>query len=173
MKPTLRKGWPPVVWGVIAILLALEAYLHFQLKSSVEALDKRVEILEKQSPGLGDYMTTMQLHMGKLWFAGKAANWDLANYELDELKETIEGAQNLHMVINNVKTADVLGSLVDSQVGPLKESIQKHDLLAFKGYYNQTLTACNNCHQSAAHGFNIITIPMAPPVTNQLWEKRK
>lgn len=44
------------------------------------------------SPGLGEFMTTMQLHMGKVWFAGKASNWDLARYELDELRETMEAA---------------------------------------------------------------------------------
>ena len=37
-------------------------------------------------------MTTIQLHAGKLWFAAKAANWELAEYELDELKETILAA---------------------------------------------------------------------------------
>jgi len=26
------------------------------------------------SPGLGEFMTTMQLHMGKMWFAGKSSN---------------------------------------------------------------------------------------------------
>src|SRR6266508_4873596 len=31
------------------------------------------------SPGLGEFMTTMQLHMGKVWFAGKSSNWDLGD----------------------------------------------------------------------------------------------
>ena len=44
----------------------------------------------------------MQLHMGKAWFAGKASNWDLARYELDELRESMEAAQNLHATKNGV-----------------------------------------------------------------------
>ena len=46
-------------------------------------------------PGLGDLMnTSMQLHHTKLWFAGHADNWELATYELKEIKETIEDIQN-------------------------------------------------------------------------------
>ena len=54
-------------------------------------------------------MTTMQLHMGKLWFAGETNNWDLARYELDELHETMEATENLHSVKNGVDISKVVG----------------------------------------------------------------
>lgn len=154
---------------LVLALLAKETYDNMILRKSVAGLTSRVEALEKQTPGLGDYMTTLQLHMGKLWFAGKASNWDLANYELDELKETMEGAQGLHSTVNHVDISNVLGSVIDSQVGALKQAIGKHDFIEFKKTYSQTMTACNSCHRSAAHGFNVITFPTAPPVSNQLW----
>jgi hypothetical protein len=42
---------------------------------------------EPYAPGLGQFMTAMQLRHAKLWFAGKTNNWDLAAYEIDEIKE--------------------------------------------------------------------------------------
>ena len=37
-------------------------------------------------PGLGEIMTLQQLRHIKLWFAGRAGNWPLADYEIDKLK---------------------------------------------------------------------------------------
>lgn len=59
-------------------------------------------------------MTTIQLHAGKLWFAAKVLNWELAEYELDELKETMEAAKALNAEKNGVKISNVLDSVLHS-----------------------------------------------------------
>ena len=41
-------------------------------------------------PGLGEIMTLQQLRHIKLWFAGRAGNWPLADYEIGELNEGFE-----------------------------------------------------------------------------------
>ena len=41
-------------------------------------------------PGLGEFMMATQLRHAKLWFAGKSHNWDLAAYEIDEIKEGLD-----------------------------------------------------------------------------------
>src|SRR5664280_2951147 len=41
---------------------------------------------EQYVPRLGDIMNGVQTRHIKLWFAGKAQNWDLATYELRQLK---------------------------------------------------------------------------------------
>ena len=44
-----------------------------------------------QLPRLADLMNeAMQVHHTKLWFAGHASNWVLADYEMKKIKETIE-----------------------------------------------------------------------------------
>ena len=48
---------------------------------------------EPYAPGLGEFMTATQLRHAKLWFAGKMNNWDLAAYEIDQIKEGLEDAQ--------------------------------------------------------------------------------
>src|ERR1700709_766904 len=48
---------------------------------------------EPYQPGLGEFMTATQLRHAKLWFAGKMNNWDLAAYEIDEIKEGLEDVE--------------------------------------------------------------------------------
>jgi hypothetical protein len=58
--------------------------------AGITAFQKSLRRVEANlvTAGLGEYMTTIQLHAGKLWFAAKASNWDLAAYELHEIEET-------------------------------------------------------------------------------------
>src|SRR5947209_12244569 len=50
---------------------------------------------ELYQPGLGEFMTATQLRHAKLWFAGKQNSWELAAYEIDEIKEGLEDAARL------------------------------------------------------------------------------
>ena len=115
-------------------------------------------------------MTTMQLHMGKVWFAGKASNWDLARYELDELREAMEAAQSLHVTKNGVDISKVLAAVSQSQISPLSEAVDKKNQSNFAHAYDEALSACNGCHEESGHRFIKITRPTAPPVTNQKWD---
>src|SRR3979409_1312270 len=47
---------------------------------------------EARGPGLVEIMMATQSHHTKLWLAGNARNWDLADYQIDELKEGLEDA---------------------------------------------------------------------------------
>jgi hypothetical protein len=139
------------------------------LQDSLTALQATIRMLKEQTPGLGEYMTTFQLHMGKLWFASQASNWGLAQYELGELAETMEAAEALHAIKNNVNTASVLQSVRGTQIPLLQQALHDQDQRKFSGGYDQTLETCNSCHRSVGYGFIRITKPLAPPVSNQAW----
>jgi cytochrome c553 len=94
----------------------------------------------------------------------------LAEYELDELKETIEAAKGLNAEKNGVKISDVLDSVLQTQVIQLAESIKRRSAAEFQKSYDETLTACKGCHSAAGYKFIHIVRPTAPPVTNQKWE---
>ena len=47
-------------------------------------------------PPLGDIMNAIQLRHIKLWFAGKLGNWELATYEVGEIKASLEKAADLY-----------------------------------------------------------------------------
>src|SRR5262245_43280606 len=182
---------PAVLW--VAIILSLILVLALFVR--VLSLDKQVQSLSQSSgsavaaledalkrtrtdvattkdlaPGLGEYMTTIQLHAGKLWFAAKALNWELAQYELDELKETMEAAKALNAEKNGVKISGVLDSVLQTQVAELDKSIKSKSQAEFQKSYDETLSACNGCHTEAGYKFIHIVRPTAPPVPNQRWE---
>src|SRR5439155_2426658 len=102
------------------------------VQDSLKRTHADVASTRELAPGLGEYMTTIQLHAGKLWFAAKAANWELAQYELDELKETMEAAKALNAEKNGVKISNVLDSVLQTQVAQLTESIKRKSPAEFQ-----------------------------------------
>jgi hypothetical protein len=179
------------LWGalILSMVLILALFLRvLRLNSQVQSLSppntgaltalqdslKRTQAdlasSKELAPGLGEYMTTIQLHAGKLWFAAKAANWQLAQYELDELKETMEAAKGLNAEKNGIKISNVLDSVLQTQLPELDKSIKSKSQTQFQRSYDETLSACNGCHESAGYKFIHIIRPSAPPVTNQRWE---
>jgi len=59
------------------------------LMTKIDSLQKKID--ESYTPGLGEFMSNIQVHHIKLWFAGKNKNWELANFEMNEIKESIDG----------------------------------------------------------------------------------
>jgi len=178
------------LWGSMALCLILIIVLFFRLASldsqitnggeppagaaplqdSINRMRTDLASTQDSIPGLGEYMTTIQLHAGKLWFSVKAANWELAQYELDELKETMESAKGLNAEKNGVKISNVLDSILQTQVAALDQSIKQKSQSEFQKSYDETLSACNGCHTEAGYRFIHIIRPSAPPVTNQKWD---
>ena len=86
-----RSGYLAAAWGVclivVVFLLIKTANLSSELQAAneknngtaadLQASIKRAEAklvkLRETASGLGEYMTTIQLHAGKLWFAAKAS----------------------------------------------------------------------------------------------------
>jgi hypothetical protein len=147
------------LWAAVVILLISVFFLFLKIRA-----------LEEQAPGLGEYMTTIQLHAGKLWFAAKGANWELAEYEVDEMKETMEAAKGLGGEKNGVKIASVLDSVLKTQVAALEKTVKAKNPGQFQKSYDETLSACNGCHSDAGYKFIQIVRPTAPPVTNQRFQ---
>lgn len=65
--------------------------------------------VESYVPGLGDFMTAcVQPHHIKLWLAGNAGNWGLADYEAGELRETFEDISNYQATWKSVPEAQLV-----------------------------------------------------------------
>jgi hypothetical protein len=137
---------------------------------SVEILSYKLDSLKTLMPGLGEYMSTIQLHVTKLWFAARANNWGLAAYELNELEETAETVEKLHIFKDSVNVSSVIQSVRQSQMGLLGVAIKNRNPRSFNSAYDETLAACNGCHRAAGYGFIHIVTPTGEPVTNQQWK---
>ena len=139
------------------------------LKESLKRTQAELAAARELAPGLGEYMTTIQLHAGKLWFAAKAGNWDLAAYEIHELEETMETVKRLNVEKNGVKISGVMDGVLKTQIAQLENAINRKSQSEFQKTYDETLNACNGCHTESGHKFIRIIRPTAPPVTNQQW----
>jgi hypothetical protein len=140
------------------------------LQESLKRVQAELATAKELAPGLGEYMTTIQLHTGKLWFAAKAANWELTAYELHELEETMKAVKKLNVEKNGVKISNVMDAVLKTQIAQLEKSITQKNQAGFQNAYDETLSACNGCHTESGHKFIRIIRPSAPPVTNQSWE---
>jgi len=57
--------------------------------------------------------------------------------------------------------------MINAALDSVNNSITKKNSELFKTSYTLLTTGCNNCHKVTEHAFNVVTIPVAPPVTNQ------
>jgi hypothetical protein len=132
----------------------------------VMLLGVTVATAEDAMPGLGEIMTLQQLRHIKLWFAGRAGNWPLADYEVGELGEGFEDVDKL-----------LGGDTVDKMVGgPMKElqkAIDDKNSAAFTTAFDHLTAGCNSCHHTLDHGFIAIQRPTALPYSNQNFAPQK
>jgi hypothetical protein len=137
-----------------------------KLQQQVDSLRNRVDNV--YAPGLGEFMSSIQVHHAKLWFAGKNGNWELANFEIEEIQEALEDIQKYCKDRPEISSLPMINIPLDS----LKTAITVKNPVAFKNGFNLLTVTCNNCHQVTKHGFNVIKIPDRPPFTNQDFEKK-
>jgi cytochrome c556 len=125
--------------------------------------DSLHKMMEQYAPGLGEIMGGIQTHHAKLWYAGINDNWKLAQYEIDELKERFEQARTVETDRPEVKMIPMMYPSIDS----INAAISHKNLAQFKSGFQLLTASCNSCHSANNFEFNIITIPTAPPVSNQ------
>jgi hypothetical protein len=136
------------------------------LQAQVDSLQRKVE--NSYRPGLGEFMSGIQVHHAKLWFAGKAGNWGLADFETKEIREAIDDI-NLYCTDRpEVVSLPMIKPPLDS----IDEAIRIKSIVQFKSGFVLLTNTCNNCHRATKHEFNVIQIPLTPPFTNQVFENQ-
>ncbi|WP_092723967.1 hypothetical protein [Hydrobacter penzbergensis] len=123
----------------------------------------QAQINKTYKPGFGEFMSGIQVHHNKLWFAGVNQNWKLADFEINEIKESMD---NIKMYCTDRPETKFIG-MIDSSLQSVSNAIQQKNSLQFKNSFHILTTTCNTCHQATGHAFNVITIPSAPPFSNQ------
>ena len=129
----------------------------------------RSAVVEPYTPGLGEIMTLQQMRHNKLWWAGQAANWDLAAYEIKELGEGFDDIVTYHPTHEESPVApkDAIPRMITAPIADLRGVIVKRDAQSFEPAFDALTKACNDCHQATNFGFNIVQRPTMNPYTNQ------
>ncbi|MBS1772695.1 MAG: hypothetical protein JST82_07540 [Bacteroidetes bacterium] len=131
-------------------------------------LNTRIDSLQhalanSYKPGLGEFMSGIQTHHAKLWFAASNKNWPLANFELDEITEAIDDIKMFEKDRVEIKSIDMILPVLDS----IRYAIKNKNGSEFQNSFILLTQTCNNCHKAVNFSFNVVTIPKAEPVTNQ------
>jgi hypothetical protein len=121
---------------------------------------------ESYEPALSEIMALQQMRHIKLWFAGSAGNWPLADYEVGELKDGFED-------IDKRLGGDTVRKAVEAPLAALEKAIEAHDRAAFTGSYDKLTAGCNSCHHTLDHAFIVIQRPTSLPYSDQSFAPQK
>ena len=128
---------------------------------------------EQHGPNLIDFMMTIQSHHAKLWYAGSARNWELADYQVDELKEALEDAGKLIPDYKGVPVRSMIDNLAMPPIEAIEGAIKAKDRAKFVAGYDKLTAACNSCHQGSKRGFIVIQRPSGTAFPNQTFAPGK
>jgi hypothetical protein len=131
------------------------------------------ELPKSYFPGLGEFMGRVQVDHAKLWLAGEARNWDLAGYQLGELKEVFADVQDLLPRYQNVPVGDMIDAIMTGTIADLEGSIAARDFSKFSAAFDKLTEACNSCHQAANRPYIAIRRPVQSNFSNQDFSPRK
>ncbi len=124
--------------------------------------DDKIKVLGDIQPGLGVIMQEIGRRFTAIFYAARAGNWDLANYQLKELREAQEVAE-----ITRPKRKDALVSFEETYLGgvdnptsgTLQDAINKKNFVAFNRSFKSATVGCNGCHQSTGFSFIKYRLP--------------
>ena len=115
---------------------------------------------EGNEVNVGDVMAFQQERHLKLWFAGRAGNWPLADYELGKLKDAFDD-------IDKLLGGETVGKAVGGPIAALGKAIDGKDKDSFTRGFDQLTAGCNSCHRTLDHAFIVIQRPNILPYGNQ------
>jgi len=134
------------------------------LKAGIARLGQRVP-----APELGQQMLELQIRHDRLWWAGKAGNWNLAYYMVSELSEALRGIEETNgdaPELQPEKLSEIMPAIMDPAIRDVQEALAKKDPAAFASAYDRLSASCNACHAKAGVEFLHIQRPKTPLLDN-------
>jgi hypothetical protein len=145
---------------IVAVLLAIRA------ADAQDVSTPQGGAGEPYEPSIGDIMAQQQMRHSKLWFAGRAGNWPLADYEIDKLKGGFDD-------VNKQIGGDTVEKAVGAPIAAIEKAIETKDRASFTRGFEQLTAGCNSCHRTLDHAFLVIQRPDLLPYSNQSFAPQK
>lgn len=111
------------------------------------------------TPRLAVVMGLIQLSHFKLWLAGNLRNWPLAEYELAQMRATLQDARTL---FPNLPGADT--SAISQSADEFADAVRTKNAAKFDGAFKKFTLECNSCHEKVGLGFIKIKVPSTSPI---------
>ena len=139
-----------------------------QPKDNIKQLQVQIDSLQNKlynsyTPGFGEFMSGIQMHHAKLWFAGTNNNWKLADFQVHKIQGYLEAIQQFNTDRPEAKAITMINPAIDSVSNAIKQQNQQ----LFKKSFILLTNTCNTCHRATQYEFNVITIPANAPIGNQ------
>lgn len=131
------------------------------VNARIDSVSERVDHMYK--PGFGEFMSSIQAHHAKLWFAGQNENWKLADFEIHEIMEAVEDIQTYQTAREESKLMGMLTPALDS----VQHAIAQKNTKEFRTTFTSLTKTCNTCHRATNFDFNIVKIPDSQQFSNQ------
>jgi cytochrome c553 len=110
-------------------------------------------------PRLAVVMELIQLSHFKLWLAGNLKNWRLAEYELTQMKATLQDAKTLFPDLPGADT-----SAISQSADEFVDAIRAKDAAKFESAFKKFTSECNSCHERRGLQFIRIKVPSTSPI---------
>ncbi|MBU6199465.1 MAG: hypothetical protein KGI64_04830 [Xanthomonadaceae bacterium] len=140
-------------------------------RAEIQALRRQLDELKKSGyrPELGEQMLILQIRHARLWFAGEAENWNLATYEVQELKEALDAVAKYNADDANLqplRLADVMPAMTRGPIADLRKAVDSKNKAAFEKAFDGLSVACTGCHHVAGNDMLVIQRPETPLLDN-------
>ncbi len=117
-----------------------------------------VEQLAEIQPGMARIMDEYARRFWILYYAGKAANWKLARYMLNEVVKL-----GKVVAVVRPKYVEAMERFDQDSLGPIGAAIASADWAAFEAAYHRAVQASDDYHDRFAKPFIRFRLPPEPP----------
>jgi hypothetical protein len=117
-----------------------------------------IEELTTLQPGLARLMPEVGDRFWKAWYAAHAANWELAAWQLRELRKLLWLGR-----ITRPKYIHDLDEWIHDDLEPLLDALAERDLGRFDRLYHDAVEAANEFHRRWNKSFIVWKLPEQPP----------
>ena len=157
---------------LIAIIIASVALAKVSsLKSNSEDQKNSIAVSHAEHDDehfeLAIYMSRLQSHFSKLYFAAKANNLPLSKFYVHEINESFETIIDANVVDDGHNISALAKQLGKGPFERFEKNLEENGSKGFDRAYDDLILNCNSCHVMTEHAFIKIMIPASPPVGNQ------
>ena len=114
--------------------------------------------IAEMMPGMGMVMMEYSHRFYVAYYAARAGNWDLAEYELEEMLEIQEVGE-----ATRPEYAQALKAFEENYLNQVIEQTKSKNWNGFQKVYQKAITGCNACHAGTGHGYIRYRLPVTPP----------
>ena len=163
----------PILFLLLGISILLTGFSLYRSQSRIEAIEVDLRKLElrqnfpEEETILMNAMQHFQRFSSKLWHAGLAENWALADFYVHELREAMEELEEADIKEEGLALSTLIQTLPKPALENINHSIKARDRSSFKDHYQSLLKACNACHYSTGKEFIKIQSPPGLEEENQ------